>query len=264
MVVPPVLGLDCIEKILSHLPSNECSVLRRRLNLNQQAPIIDGRKPLPVWLLREAPKNLDEEKYGILTVGSIESLRYMNHDRVTERAWFHAIREGRLEVIVALHEIWSKHPMSNDMMHHHSHNCDVAAKFGQLEVLRYLYHDVGCILWEGTCASAARAGRLECLEWLREEGCPWDSTVFCGAAIGSHLQVMKWLRTQGCPWNTWTWNCALAKNDPEVLQWLRDVQCPGSDTDHTYPSVLQFLRDLKSSLLSVEAEFIFPQYLYPT
>ena len=50
--------------------------------------------------------------------------------------------------------------------------CNNAAKYGHLEVLKYL-HENGC-----PCTEAARNGKLNCLKYLHENGCPWSATFF--------------------------------------------------------------------------------------
>jgi hypothetical protein len=55
---------------------------------------------------------------------------------------------------------------------------------------------------------AAKGGRLQTLQWAREQGCPWDRNVSATAAEGGHLAVLQWLRQLGCPWDHRT--CAAA------------------------------------------------------
>jgi len=48
---------------------------------------------------------------------------------------------------------------------------------------------------------AARAGRLEVLQWALEYGCPWNPLTFAHAARGGHPYVLRWAREHGCPWD---------------------------------------------------------------
>ena len=52
-----------------------------------------------------------------------------------------------------------------------------------------------------TCANAAQGGHLEVLQWVHENGCPWDEDTCWCAAQGGHLEALQWLRANGCPWD---------------------------------------------------------------
>lgn len=76
--------------------------------------------------------------------------------------------------------------------------CDYAAESGYIDILKYVLAH-GCPFDELTCAMAARGGQLEVLKFLRNElNCPWDyRTVFSAAAMG-HLDVLKWTIANSC------------------------------------------------------------------
>ena len=40
---------------------------------------------------------------------------------------------------------------------------------------------------------------LECLQYLRERGCPWDERTCSSAAKNGHLECLKYLYENGCP-----------------------------------------------------------------
>ena len=67
-----------------------------------------------------------------------------------------------------------------------------------LSTLQWVYEQ-GCPWDEMTCARAAKEGHLDVLKWLREKGCPWDARTCSGAAKGGHFDVLKWARENGCP-----------------------------------------------------------------
>ncbi len=52
-----------------------------------------------------------------------------------------------------------------------------------------------------TCASAARGGHLEVLQWARANGCPWDEKTCARAVDIRHLESLQWARATDCPWN---------------------------------------------------------------
>ena len=56
---------------------------------------------------------------------------------------------------------------------------------------------------------ASRDGRVHDVEWLRGEGCPWNTCFW--AVNQGHLEVLRWLRENGCPWTAWTRDRAAAE-----------------------------------------------------
>ena len=52
---------------------------------------------------------------------------------------------------------------------------------------------------KNTCEIAAKNGHLEVLKYARENGCPWDEWTCSFAARNGHLEVLKWARENGCP-----------------------------------------------------------------
>jgi ankyrin repeat protein len=52
---------------------------------------------------------------------------------------------------------------------------------------------------EDTCAYAALYGRLECLKYARENGCPWNALTCHYAAQNGHIECLKYARENGCP-----------------------------------------------------------------
>ena len=56
---------------------------------------------------------------------------------------------------------------------------------------------------EDAVEKAAEGGHLEVVQWLRQNGCPWNSMTSFRAAEGGHLEILKWVRSQDppCPWS---------------------------------------------------------------
>ena len=40
---------------------------------------------------------------------------------------------------------------------------------------------------------------MEILQYLHDNGCPWDEDACTYAEEEGHLQVLQWLRENGCP-----------------------------------------------------------------
>jgi len=75
-----------------------------------------------------------------------------------------------------------------------------AARFGRLDLVETL-RDRG-FPWDvyAHCA-AAQYGHLACLQYLHEKECPCDEKALVFAARGGQLKCMKYLHTNGCPWH---------------------------------------------------------------
>jgi hypothetical protein len=76
-------------------------------------------------------------------------------------------------------------------------------------------------------------GRLDMLQWLRADDCPWGRSVgllrgaFCG-----QLAAMVWAHAEGCPWHPRTCYAAAKYGHLDVLQWAHANGCPWDH--HTY------------------------------
>lgn len=46
---------------------------------------------------------------------------------------------------------------------------------------------------------AAAAGKLRILQWLRENGCPWNCETVEFAEMEGHHDVATWAKANGCP-----------------------------------------------------------------
>ena len=97
-----------------------------------------------------------------------------------------------------------------------------AASHGELEVLKWLVGN-GFKYSADCLAAAAQGGALECIEYLREIGCPWsnavakiDMTVTSPwtsiPAAEKVVQILRYLMETGCPWDA-----------PYVLMQLDDI-----------------------------------------
>nr|UDO47253.1 ankyrin repeat protein [Pandoravirus massiliensis] len=58
----------------------------------------------------------------------------------------------------------------------------------------------GAPAWdEAACSAAASHGRIACLAFLHENGCPWDAWTLVGADCNGHLDCGDYARARGCP-----------------------------------------------------------------
>jgi hypothetical protein len=133
--------------------------------------------------------------------------------------------------------------------------CAEAAGAGLIHMLEHL-RTHGCEWDEETSAAAAKAGRTAALKWLREQGCPWDADTITEdatysstrgidclrylkeqgcvfhegtmafAAESGFLEVCQYLRAEECPWDKDACDLAARNDKVDVLRWLRECDCP--------------------------------------
>ena len=58
---------------------------------------------------------------------------------------------------------------------------------------------------------AAQNGHLEVLQWLRANGCPWDTDTCYHAVDQGHVEVLRWVRANGFEWDAETRDRAAAE-----------------------------------------------------
>ena len=93
-----------------------------------------------------------------------------------------------------------------------------AASHGELEVLKWLVEN-GFKYSADCLAAAAQGGELECIEYLRQIGCPWSNAVAkinmtafpvkmnihngvnTPVAVEKYVQVLRYLMETGCPYD---------------------------------------------------------------
>eukprot|EP01041_Mallomonas_annulata_P008754 gene8754-18103_t len=62
--------------------------------------------------------------------------------------------------------------------------------------------------------------------------CPWNENTCTTAASAGNLNVLKWLRSQDppCPWNEQACIEALWRNYPDMLKWIISKKNPSSSS----------------------------------
>ena len=96
-----------------------------------------------------------------------------------------------------------------------------AASHGELEVLKWLVEN-GFKFSADCLAAAAQGGALECIEYLREIGCPWSNKV---AKINMVAGAALWLPKPG-HFNFDTYNPVAVEKYVQVLRYLMETGCP--------------------------------------
>jgi hypothetical protein len=136
-----------------------------------------------------------------------------------------AAKNGHLETVRFLHE--SGCPWDPTTI------CCRAAVSGHVELMRYLKQQ-GCVLSEGAMCTAAARGFLRMCQYLRAEQCPWEKYACTTAAGGFHLDTLRWLHEQGCPWGVYDVRYAAATGGYVcVLAYVQDVAPAASAAQQT-------------------------------
>lgn len=136
-----------------------------------------------------------------------------------------------------------------------------AAAGGRAEVLTWL-RERGHPLWDPAdwwytvCDVAARAGNLDTLRYLRDAGAPWTERTCRHAAENGHLDVLRWARAADppCPWDMMTVYEAIENKQTATLEWAIANGCPvGPESQRTLESRTDSARRALRPLLCVRS-----------
>ncbi len=65
-------------------------------------------------------------------------------------------------------------------------------ELGYLKVLKWIHKANKYLLMQAhVCAYAARCGHLEVLQWVRDNGAPWNERTCANAARRGHLEILQ-------------------------------------------------------------------------
>jgi len=103
--------------------------------------------------------------------------------------------------------------------------CDAAAENGHLHCLQYL-HEQGCPWDYNVGITAASAGSLSCLQYFYENGGEWHHLVCQAAALNGHLPCLQYAHEHGCPWTSNVRTAAAQKKHQHVLNYAEVNGCP--------------------------------------
>jgi hypothetical protein len=98
---------------------------------------------------------------------------------------------------------------------------DSAALAGHLETLKWIRENGG--VWTHWAADfAARNGHLETLKWIRENSGEWTYNAADWAARNGHLETLKWIRENGGELTYRAADNAARNGHLETLKWIRE------------------------------------------
>lgn len=165
------------------------------------------------WLIKKfCPRNGDSCNYAA-RAGQLEALEFLRECGFpfSDLTFGAAARGGHLAVL--------KYLKKNGCPWSSSTAC-AAALGGDINILKWLIVENNCPVDENCCSFAARAGNIETLIWLRQNGHPWGEKT-CNAAVQyGQLETLKWLRKNNCPINDETYFIAARTGSFEIVRWL--------------------------------------------
>ena len=136
--------------------------------------------------------------------------------------------------------------------------CILAIEHGQLTTLQKLNWQL-CLENGDLCATAAKHGHMDILEWLRKHGADWnESEMTAWACFSGSRGMIKWLISNGCTLTPMCCSQAIAGSMPpgstipdaelramNILKWLRKKSCPRDATACAEAAHLGLLNILK-------------------
>lgn len=107
--------------------------------------------------------------------------------------------------------------------------CADSAKYGRLEILQWLREN-GCHIGNRTCILSAEYNHFEILKWSHNNGCNWncrrDDSMCSFAASNGNLEMLQWARLNGFQWNNKVFRLVAENGHLEILKWIK---CQGLD-----------------------------------
>ena len=95
------------------------------------------------------------------------------------------------------------------------------------------------------CVPLNLYSNLNILQWIKKNGCPWDSWACAIAAKYGRLSILKWLRSEGCPWTATTCIWAAKSGNLDIVKYCIDNGCNIDTRIYT-----QTHQDIKSEVIA--------------
>ena len=205
---------------IEYLKYNKNLLVAHRLlyfNMADKAPNICKK------IYSQFKANIEEIMDGAVVTGNLKMVKWarMNGSNWGYHTYDMAARYGQIKVLKLLYK----------------NNCSInttviynsAASNGQLEVLKWA-HKKGWPLIDNICSIPALNGHLEVIKWAHENGCEWSTAICSNAALKGNLEILKWVRVNGCPWDSGTCSNAALNGHLDVLKWARENGCPWNES----------------------------------
>lgn len=69
---------------------------------------------------------------------------------------------------------------------------------------------------------AAQKDDLRILQWLHENGCPWNESICHNAVLHGRLEILKFAYENGLSFDDWTRYFAAQNGELEILKWMHE------------------------------------------
>jgi len=112
--------------------------------------------------------------------------------------------------------------------------CEMAAKAGRLDILEYM-RELGYAWNEWTCWKAARNGHLDILRYAHEHGCSWDKETCWAAARNGHSECLRYAMENGCDRHEHACWIAVVSGHLDCLKCAYEHGCSWNSETQTHP-----------------------------
>jgi hypothetical protein len=103
------------------------------------------------------------------------------------------------------------------------------AESGNVELMAWVLQQPGAQLQATAMKAAVSKGRADMCKYLHAQHCPWDTNVTAGAARAGHVDLLCWLIDNGCPWaKTRLCLAAASSGNIELMTFLQQQGLPTS------------------------------------
>lgn len=204
---------DIVQRIHGHMQRNlgrGCWLLAARLN------------DVSVMISLEHNSVAPQKPYSILETaaafGSLKCLEHLHnlgwyiHDDVINAA----IKAYSLPCVKFLREECGLQYTNETML--------IAAKFGYLPIIQYLY-ETNCSWHDEVCETLALRNKFECLQFAHEKGCPWDVRTCHAAFTRGSWQCLVYAHLHGCDWDATLAHTAGTSTNDDCLEYVRQHPC---------------------------------------
>jgi hypothetical protein len=226
-----------------------------RLNSNDVKFLYDVNTETRKLIKRSSRMGDLKKKFNVNEMSSISTLEFAWENKSLWSGWLKDETDFCLEVADTNKLELLKWAREEKECEWHVETINAVAEHGNLEMLKYCVANE-CPIDESACAEAARWGQLECLKYLREEAkAPWDFRTAEWAAQNGHLHILEYLverkydqfdtlacwlaaekghldclkylhETAKAPWSSWAVRYARDNNHTECVQYILDNDCP--------------------------------------
>lgn len=234
-----------------------CKINNYNFNKASVSAAANGRTEVLEWMKINGKIIRYIEEYDVAAYnGHLETLKWLHKNEYEEEIYYgnksgmklpwkgvcnNAVLGGHLEILKwarTLHGEWD------------IKTCKYAAERGEYEILKWLREhgcywynkeiieiiaekgDIDMLEWaiandcngEHAYDGAARGGRIETLQWLKDSGYGiykiFDRDPCANAAKGGSLEALKWLRENGCAWDNKTYEYAALQRNYDMMEWM--------------------------------------------